>query len=90
MALAVRFESLHNDGEVPDQAELAALGHVSRARITQIMNLLNLAPNIQEGLFFLPSVGQGRAPVTERDLRQVVAVPDWRTQQRLATTSRPA
>jgi len=31
---------------VADQAELARLGHVTRARVTQIMNLLHLAPDI--------------------------------------------
>ncbi len=40
---------------VTDQAELARLGHVSRARLTQIMNLLYLAPDLQEKLLFLPT-----------------------------------
>lgn len=34
-----------------DYAELARIGRVSRARVSQIMDLLNLAPNIQEELF---------------------------------------
>ena len=45
MALAIRFERLIEVGEVRDFAELARLAHVSRARITQIMNLLLLAMN---------------------------------------------
>jgi hypothetical protein len=65
---------------VTDYAELARLGHVTRARITQIMNLLHLAPDIQEALLFLPPVGKGRDPVTERELRQVAAQPDWHRQ----------
>ena len=44
MALAIRFDQLIRDGHVADQAELARLGHVTRARLTQIMNLLNLPP----------------------------------------------
>lgn len=40
MALAIRLDQLIRDGVVADQAELARLGHVSRARLTQIMNLL--------------------------------------------------
>ncbi len=44
MALAIRFDGLMRQGVVKDQAELARLGHVSRARLTQIMNLLCLAP----------------------------------------------
>src|SRR3712207_3152134 len=34
--------------------KVARLGHVTRARVTQIMNLLNLAPDIQEAILFLP------------------------------------
>ncbi len=83
MALAIRFDQLIRDGVVSDQAELALLGHVSRARVTQIMNLLNLAPDIQEELLFLPPVEQGKDPVTERDLRAVVAEMDWGRQRRM-------
>ncbi len=43
--LAHRFERLIRDGEVRDYADLARLGHVTRARLAQIMNLLNLAPD---------------------------------------------
>jgi hypothetical protein len=48
MALAIRFEDLIRTGQVAGYADLARLGHVSRARITQIMNLLLLASDIQE------------------------------------------
>lgn len=48
MALAIRFDRLIQEGQVKDDAEIARLGHVSRARVTQIMNLLMLAPEIQE------------------------------------------
>ena len=47
------------------------------------MNLLNLAPDIQEAILGLPPVEYGRDPITERDLRVIVAVPDWRKQRRL-------
>ena len=85
MALAIRFDQLIRDGHVTDYAELARLGQVSRARMTQIMNLLNLAPDIQEAILFLPRVEQGGDPVTERELRVVVVVvvEDWEMQQRL-------
>ena len=55
MALAIRLDGLIRDGVVTDQAELARLGRVSRARLTQIMNLLWLAPDIQEAILFLPA-----------------------------------
>jgi len=47
MALAIRFDGMIRDGEVADYAELARLAHVTRARITQIINLLTQAPDIQ-------------------------------------------
>lgn len=81
MALAIRMQELVDKGEVADYAELARLAHVSRARITQIMNLLLLAPDIQEQILFLPPTNGGRAPIRERMLRPVCAIPDWRKQR---------
>ena len=69
--------------KVRDYAELARLGQVSRARISQIMNLLNLAPQIQEAILFLPRVTKGRDPVREHHLRSIGAVLDWSEQRRL-------
>ena len=83
MALAIRFEGLVRDGVVADYAELARLGHVTRARITQIANLLNLAPDIVEAILFLEPVKRGKDPITERELRPIVAVADWKRQRRL-------
>jgi len=70
MALAIHFDGLIRQGLVKDYADLARLGGVSRARITQIMNLLNLPPWEQEKLLFLEG-GQGRARVTEREMRRL-------------------
>lgn len=83
MALALRFQRLIEDGEVRDYAELARLGHVTRARMTQIMNLLNLAPDIQEEVLFLPPVDSGRDPIRELQLRPIAATPDWRKQRQI-------
>jgi hypothetical protein len=83
MALAVKLDHLVETGAVRDQAELAELGHVTRARVTQIMNLLHLAPDIQEEILFLPAVTEGRDEVTERHLRRVAAHPSWPEQRRL-------
>jgi hypothetical protein len=52
MALAIHFDQLIRDGVVENYADLARLGGVSRARITQIMNLLNLPAAEQERLLF--------------------------------------
>ena len=83
MALAIRFEKLVRDGAVRDYADLARLGNVSRARLTQIMNLLNLAPDIQEAILFLPRTDRGFDPISERQVRRIAAEPDWRRQRRL-------
>ncbi|MCC6906629.1 MAG: hypothetical protein IT430_01695 [Phycisphaerales bacterium] len=81
MALAIRFDQLLNDGVVANQSELARLVHVTQPRMTQIMNLLNLAPDIQEEILHLPSVTDGRDPIHERVLRAVVAQHDWNAQR---------
>ena len=62
-----------------DYAELARLSRVTRARMTQIMKLLDLAPDIQEQILFLPPL-QG---LNERNLRSLVSRIDWDEQRRL-------
>jgi hypothetical protein len=81
MALAIKFQWMVDSGEVRDYADLARLGYVTPARITQIMNLLNLAPDIQEGLLAL---GDGAASheITEHDLRRITAAVDWEEQRK--------
>lgn len=93
MALAIRFDGLVRRGEVRDYADLARLGYLSasrmrqagvtRARITQIMNLLNLAPDIQEEILFLPRTVKDRDPILERELRPIAAVPHWHRQRKM-------
>ena len=80
MALAIKFQDMVDRGEVRDYADLARLGYVTRARITQIMNLLNLAADIQEAIL----LQQGKsAGVAERDVRVVTAEVSWITQRRI-------
>jgi hypothetical protein len=83
MALAIRFDELIRTDVVTDYAELARLSQVTRARITQIMNLLMLAPDIQEAILLLPLVERGRDPIHLRQLQPIALVPDWRKQRRL-------
>lgn len=83
MALAIHCEELLRAGEVTDYAELARLGHVTRARMTQIMNLLNLAPQVQEEILFLPRTTKGRDAIGERDIRPICTEADWTRQQEL-------
>ena len=83
MALAIRFDEMLRRGEVKDLAELARLGHVTRARATQILNLTMLAPDIQEALLMLPAVERGRDAVKEWQVRPIAAEPVWGRQRRM-------
>jgi hypothetical protein len=82
MALANKYDDLLRRGTVPDLSELARLCQVTQPRMTQIMNLLHLAPDIQEEILFLPPVEEGRDPIHEHMLREVSACADWREQRR--------
>jgi hypothetical protein len=79
MALAIRFDGMLRDEAIQDYAQLARLGQVTRARMTQIMKLLDLAPDIQEQILFSPLI----KGLNERNLRPVVSRIDWREQRRM-------
>src|ERR1700722_13474298 len=68
-------------GGVANYAQLARLGNVSRPRMTQILNLVNLAPDIQEAILFSPRIQGGRAPIILRDLQEIAAIPEWKLQR---------
>jgi hypothetical protein len=79
VALAIKFQAMVDGGEVRDYADLARLGYVTRARVTQIMNLLNLAPDIQQALLDC----KGELRLTERDGRCMTRLVSWEEQRRL-------
>ena len=83
MALAIRCDKLIRDGVIANQSELAEFGHITTARMTQIMTLLNLAPDIQEQLLFLPRRQRGRDMIIEKDVRPIAQTFDWKKQRRL-------
>jgi hypothetical protein len=82
MALAVYYEDLIRTGHVHDYAEIATLGHVTRARVTQIMNLRLLAPEIQEELLTLDRVINGRDSLSLRQVQSIALENDWKTQRK--------
>ena len=82
MALAIKMEKMIEDGIVRDYTELATLGRVTCARITQIMNLLYLAPDIQEEILFLSRVTKGKDPIVEKQLAKIAMHDDWEQQRR--------
>jgi hypothetical protein len=81
MAFAIDEEDLIRQGHVHDYAEIAALGHVTRARVTQLMNLRLLAPNIQEQLLDLPRTYSKGIFVGLRELQPVALVKDREKQK---------
>jgi hypothetical protein len=83
LALAHRIEGLVRSGAVRDYAEAARLGRVTRARVSQIVSLLNLAPDVQEAILFLPRTERGRDPLILHDLLPIAATPDWGRQRRM-------
>ena len=83
MALALRVDELVRTGQVRSYTELASLGQVTHARISQIVSLLHLAPDIQEAILFLPPTLRGRDAIILADLMPIAACIDWRKQRRL-------
>ncbi len=83
MALALRFDRLLRAGEIADYAELARLGHVTRARVSQVMSLLQLAPDIQEAILFLPLTVRGRDPIRLAQLMPIARTLEWKRQRRM-------
>ncbi len=81
MALAIHFREMLERGEAKDYADLARLGCVSRERISQIMMLNWLAPEIQRDVLMLPKTPGGRFPVSETTLRMVAREPQWAVQR---------
>jgi hypothetical protein len=88
MALAIKFQEMVDRGEVRDYADLARLGYVTRARITQIMNLLNLAPGIQEDILVASGSLAGPEAATERHIRSIAKLVLWADQTRAWTACR--
>lgn len=80
LALALQFQEMIDRGEVRDYADLARLGCVSRERISQIMMLVWLAPDIQQTVLCLPP--SERAPFSEGALRRIAKIVRWDEQRR--------
>ncbi len=77
LALAHRWNDLIHAGAIRNRAELARLVGVSRARISQVMRLLDLAPDIQEAVLD----GKIDGPGAERALRTLASSPNWVSQR---------
>jgi DNA invertase Pin-like site-specific DNA recombinase len=78
LALALKMEQMIEQGVVKSYSELAQLGQVSTARITQIMNLLHLAPDIQEQIL---SPDCPPVKLRESGVRKLCSVVRWSEQR---------
>jgi len=83
MAPAVRLDGLLNDGTIRRRSEIARLGHVTTARVCQILNLVYLAPDIQEEVLFLPLTKSGRDRINFDALQAIALIPEWHKQRRM-------
>jgi hypothetical protein len=83
MALAIKFDGLIRAGAIANHSELSRVGKITRARVSQILNLLHLCPQIQEALLFLPRIEERRAPITLRQLQPHTRIIDWTKQRRM-------
>jgi hypothetical protein len=89
LALALQFEDLIRRGLAKDYADLARLGCLSKERVSQIMRLIWLAPDLQQEVLMLPRTPRGRFPVNEVTLRRIASMMLW-TEQREAWGRLPA
>ena len=90
LALAIVLEERIAAGTLADAATVARAARLSRARVSQVLNLALLAPDIQEAVLDLPRVAAGRDPVTLGELQPVALTLDWRKQRKLFATLRLA
>jgi len=78
---AIEWQALLESSQVVSQAEVARQEGITRARVTQIMGMLRLAPEIQENIL-TPAGAFQRRPVTERMLRPIGAIANQHDQLR--------
>ena len=81
LALALKFEELILSGMVTNYAAVAQVAQVSRSRVTQMTSLLNLAPDIQEEILFLPLAESRRLRISEPSLRRLTSTLLWNQQR---------
>lgn len=81
LALAISFEDMIRRGVAKDYTDLARLGCISKERVSQIMRLVWLAPDIQQEILTLPRTPRGRFHAGEPSLRQIASRMLWSDQR---------
>ena len=77
LALAIQFQDMIQRGEARDYADLARLGCLTRERMSQIMELVWLAPDIQQEILKFPPSGAARFPISEVAARKIAGSLVW-------------
>ena len=88
MAFAIRCHELLRTGKVRDLEHRATIGNVSQPRISPILSLAMLAPDMQETLLFLPRLSEGKPEISEKSLCKITMLDNW-GEQRLAWEANP-
>jgi hypothetical protein len=82
LTLAIHFEAMIQRGDARDFADVARQSCLCRERVSQIMRLLYLAPDIQMELLYFPPIPSGRFPISETAVRRVANLLSWADQRR--------
>ena len=83
MAMAIHCHELLRTGQTTNQSELARYANITPARLTQILTLLNLAPDIQEDILFLLRTMEGRGEIQEKHVLRIAMELDWHNQREI-------
>lgn len=83
MALAIQFQDMIHRGDARDYADIARLGCITRERISQVMELVWLAPDIQKEILEFPPNSTAQFAISEVATRRVAAKSDWAEQREL-------
>jgi len=78
---AIEWQALLESGQIVNQADIAHREGITRARVTQVMGMLRLAPEIQQRILSIPKMVR-RPPITERMLRPIETIANYRGQLR--------
>jgi hypothetical protein len=82
LSLAIHFDEMIRRGDAKDYADLARLSCLCRERVSQIVRLNYLAPDIQVELLYLPATPTGQYPVSESAARKIANLLSWADQRR--------
>lgn len=80
LALAHHLQKAIDDGAVADRAAVARKLGLTRARVTQLLDLLLLAPDLQLAVLEMEAI-DGIEPSSERPLREIAHEALWASQR---------